>query len=390
MRRVFVILPLLIVFALSAPGFAEDEPAAPAAEEPTPLKPATELKAVRLPFDLDDLAPADGARPDGWGPATGVQPKGAPTTSELLRLARAAGVDGDKIAARCIPMTQGEGEAVVHGTLGYLLIGVEASTLTPKLAAAAEKHGWRMKNVAIPSAVLITWASDDGEEAALQTWQTETTVRNLCVKGWEDLTTASQEFDQNVGRMKFARGQARIGAARDTLPEAAYVHAILTQLFARDQARALEHGRKALKAGAPVPMPASMKPGIAFTVAGALLTAGSPADVAEVVTLLRAAIAVEKDAANPIHRFGNRYNLACAYARQEKLDAAFKHLEESLRFLKEANAEDPRLGYAQHFEHARSKDPDMDNLRPDPRFAKLMATYDPSPKPAAAPEKDGN
>lgn len=396
MRRSLFVSTALAALLVAAPVRAEDEPPAPAAAEPTPLRPAVELKPIRLPFALEHLAPPGSDRPKGWRPATTTQPESAPTTAALLRLARAAGVDGDKVAARCIPVAKGESESTVQGTLGYLVVGVEAKTLTPKLAEAAAAHGWRTKNIAVPSAVLITWAADDEDEAALQAWQTETAVHNLCAKGWDDMTTARQEFDQNVARTKFARGQACIAAARDTLPEAAYVNAILAQIFGRQADRALEHARKALKSDAPVPAPDAMVVTAAFTVGGALLTTGTEADVAEALAALKRGVAAEAAAETPFHRFGNRYNLACCYARQDKLDPAFEHLEESLRYLKDAWVADKakssegtsRLNYPSHYEHAKTRDTDMEPLRADPRFAKLMEAYHPDAKAPGAEKKD--
>lgn len=56
------------------------------------------------------------------------------------------------------------------------------------------------------------------------------------------------------------------------------------------------------------------------------------------------------------------YNLACDYALLKRVDEAIGTLEKALR-----------LGY-RAFEHM-SKDPDLDNIRHDKRFAGLLAKY---------------
>ena len=385
---------LAVLLALAAPLHAEDEPPAPKGGEPTPLRPAPELKPIRLPFVLADLTPADGDRPAGWSPATSALPETAPTTAALLRVARTAGVDDARLAARCIPVTKGTGEAAVQGTLGYLVIDVEATTLTPKLAELARTHGWTLTSVGVPSAVLVTWASDDAAEGALRDWQVATAVRNLCAAGWALLEKAQQGFDPRERQFQSAKGQAMIAAARETLPESGYVNAILAQLVGRDATRALAFARKAVRKDAPAPPPDALFVTAAFTVAGSLLTTGTAEDLPEVVAVLERAVAAEEAARNPFHRFGNRYNLACALARQGKVDAAFPHLDESLRYLKKAWEEEQartgggsRLAYPDHYEHAKTRDGDLDALRKDPRFAALMARHDPAP--AAQPGGDG-
>ncbi len=394
------VLPVLLLAGPAPLLHADDEPPAPKAGEPTPLQPAPALKAIRLPFRLEALVPADGARPEGWGPATTSQPEAAPSTAALLRVARSAGVDTEKVSARCIPLARGTGEATVHGTLGYLVIDVEATTLTPKLEALAQANGWTLTPVGVPSAVLVTWAGDAQAAAALHAWQAATAVHNLCARGWTTMLSARQQFDRGQQQFLWAKGQAMVAAARETMPAAGYVNAILAQLVRNDPARSLDFARKALDAKAPVPPPESMLVTSAFTVAGQLLTTGSQEDLPEVIAVLERALAWEEAAENAFHRFGNRYNLACAYARQGKVDAAFPHLEESLRFLKAAwEAEKAKaldgsstLGYPDHYAHAKSRDADMAPLREDPRFAAIMARYDPAakaPAPAGGAPKPG-
>lgn len=388
MRTLTGIPVVLAALLLLAPHARADDEPAPPQEKPA-------LAAVRLPFSLDDVAPADGQRPEGWtgvARATAV-PATAPSTARLLAMARDAGVDAAALQVRCIPLRKGDGASAEFGVSAWVTLGVDAKTFAPKLAAAAGEHGWLTKNLALPNAVLVTWGSNEEAADALQRWQVATAVHALCEKGFEAIASAGQAGDQETARRAFMRGQAMIQIAGRTEPEAGVFHALMGRLLAqRDPAAALEHNRKALAANAPVPPPARWIVVAAFEAGQALLTKGDEDLLAEATEILERGVAAEAASENHFMRFGNRYNLACAYARRGETDKAFPHLEESLRYLKSAWQADmaqeggaSRLDYPNHFEHARTKDSDLEPLRADPRWAALFTKYDPA---APAPKKN--
>lgn len=395
-------IPLVVPLVLGPIAHADDGPAAPKDEEPRPLRPVTELRRVRMPFTLAEILPAPDDLPDGWSEASIAQvlaePEGAPNADVLARLARAAGVPGDAAQIRSLGIVREDEQGIVHGVLAYVVLGVEGRTLAPRIAKAAEAHGWQVRNVGVPSAVLVAWSGDRAATPALLDWQTARTVRALCDRGWRAMSTARQGGDPIRARTRFARGQAMIAAARDTLPDAGHVQAILARIFVQDTARASEHARKAIAPRAPVPAPPAILVGMAFSIGAQLLTRGGPEDLPTAAAVLEAGVAVEDAAEHPNQRFGNRYNLACTYARQGRIDAAFVQLEESLRYIKSAWEAEKRaspdgrsaLDYPGHHAHAKVRDPDLASLRSDPRFARLMAAYDPARGAAGKPAGAGN
>ncbi len=404
-----VLALLLLVAFLAPPVWAEDEPKPvdPKPEEPKPETPATDTPApaaptpVTLPFGLEHMAPAAGALPEGWSAGNSPPPKAAPTEAALLALAKAAGIPEGAAKAQVTGLTKGEGEVATHGVTAWLTVDTTVDTFAPALKSAAEKNGWLLKSVAVPQRVLVTWADTKEAATGLQRWQVAQSVRNLCTQGWAMIEAANGGFDPQARQKAFQRGGLLIGAAGKTEPAAGIFNAMIGALLAqRDPAAALEHGRRALAKDAPVPAGDLWIAVTANSVGSVLLMKMDASVVAEARDALLRGVAAEKSATNPIMRFGMRYNLACAYARLDESDAAFKHLEESLRFLKHAWQEDKKksfsgvssLGYEQHYAHAKSIDTDMATLRTDARWPKLMATYDPSAKadekPVEKPAKD--
>ena len=70
-------------------------------------------------------------------------------------------------------------------------------------------------------------------------------------------------------------------------------------------------------------------------------------------------------------KYGDRYNLACGYARLGEKDKAFEWLRKSL----ETGVLLPWRQYGNSFIHMESKDEDMKSLRHDDRWAALIKEY---------------
>ena len=385
MRTLLLVLAVtLLTCSLGLDGtFAEDEPPegpAPAAQVP--------------PFGLDDIAAPEGTLPEGW--KAGTPAAGAPTAEALMKLATDAGLDAAKVTARAVALAKGEGETTVGGVAAWLALDAGNEAFGPALKSAVETGGWLVKPIGTPLRLLITSAGSEAAAKELQTWQVDVTVRRLCDRCLETFKEAQQQFDPHSQAETARKAQAMLAAASQTEPEAAYAHAIIAQMVQRDHPdAAMEHNRKALKKDAPVQPPAEWIVRAAFNVGGALLTTGDAAQVDEALEVLSRAVALEDKTEDPFQRFGNRYNLACAYARKGQLDPAFQHLETCLATLKTAWEKDKQksfsgmsqLEYPRHYEHAKLIDSDMDELRKDARWAPLMAKLDPYAPAAAQPEK---
>ncbi|MDA1194398.1 MAG: hypothetical protein O2894_04370 [Planctomycetota bacterium] len=381
MRPTLLLALLATCLLLACPwARAEDEP---------PAQPAV----APLVFDLAAIAPEDGSHPEGWAAATTTIPDAAPTTGSLLALAREADSTLANMDARCLPMTAGE----QHGVAAWMLVEGDSPALRAKLAEVATAKGWETTYAGHPSVVLLTWATDEAAATAIHTWQVDVAVRGLCERGFKIVSSAGEAFDRESAERAFLRGRAMIDAAGRTEPRAGIYHALMGRLLGQaNPQQALEHDRKALAKDAPVPAPDRWIVLAAFNAGQALLVGGDASDLNEAVRLLQRGIEAEQHAENHFMRFGNRYNLACAYARLGDKDKAFAELEESLRFLKTAWEEEKartftggsELAYPDHYKHAKDVDTDLAPLRADERWTALMAKYDPAAKPAAAKDDE--
>lgn len=384
-----LLLPLLLILAFVPIAHAEDD--APAAK--------VETETVNEPFGLIHFTPADDKLPEGWSLVDGAIPASAPTVASLTKVATDAGIPADKVQAKAIKISSGDGESAVLGAAVWISLDAYTEGFTKSMVGASLLRGWKVKRVGGAARLLVSWGSNAKAASAILAWQVDTAVRRLIESGLGMMQAARQERDRNEAQRKFFGGQAVIEVAGKTEPEASYYHALKgAMLERRDPDAALDHNRKALKPGAPVPAPDRWIVGAAFQAGQALLTKQDAAVLPEALAILERAVKAEAGAQNPFMRFGNRYNLACTYARMKKLDGAFKHLEASLLYLRgeweKQKAASPvglsQLDYPRHFEHARDIDDDLAPLREDARWAKVMAKCDPDPKPAEEPKKDGD
>lgn len=325
--------------------------------------------AAEIPdYSLDDIAPSREERPEGWSPVvkSGVVPATAPTVGRLLAVAREAGIDAQAFHARSRPLQKADGTAGVIALVG---VDAEPAEFTQALARAALAHGWQVREIGTPMRVSIAWSTSKEAGTELLTWQAHLAVRRLCDLVWKRVIAAQD-------RESFQRAVALLRIAGGLEPEAGAVHALRGRVFEamRNPDEALASYRKALDEKAPVQAKPEWIVLVAGRVGHMLLLQEEEGVLEEALAALKRAVALEKHGENDLMRFGNRYNLACTFARLGRLDEAFAELERSLKIGKEALGD----AYAQNHEHARTRDPDMEPLRKDPRFQKLMEKYAPS------------
>ncbi len=391
------LLALLGILATVCPAvaFAEDEPAKeePAKAEPAKAKPV----AIVAPFALRDILPADAARPEGWravGTAD-VIPATAPSVGRLLALAKAAGIEADSFDARCLPLQRGEGDAATGAVAGWLSVDVDVPAFAKALADAAAKDGWVVRPLGSPHRMAVSWGASEEDRDSTVAWQAEVALRKLC-----DLSFSTMAGAQD--RETYQRGMQQLASAQRIDARAGPVLYMQGRVLAssRQAQRAMGAWRLALAEDIKIKMPDRWIVVAAFQVGQALLTAGQEDVLPEALRVLQAGVAAEASSEEHFMRFGNRYNLACTYARLGKKDEAFKHLEESLRYLKttwerlkKEGSDTSQTDFPMNLEHARTKDTDMEPLRSDERWAPLMAKYAVNAaapkKEEAAPKKDG-
>ena len=391
------VLAVVLSVALLAPVAWAEDPAPPA---PAPDAPAAE-PAPKFPFGIEHLAPLANVVPEGWTKAEGAAPADAPTQEALVAIAKAAGVPENAIQVRVLMLKKGEGEAAKTAVAAWVGVNVRSEETATKVHDGIEEKGWLLKQVGLPHRALVTWAAEEDDIRAVQAWQTEKAVDSLCSKGWSTIETAAQDFDQTTRAQKVQLGQMLIGASLQASPSAGLPNAMVgAMLIQQNPQQALVHNRKALAKDATAPFATGQWAVQAAYFGGQALLVmeaeqKNKAMVEEARDILLKGVAAEQSAPNPLMRFGNRYNLGCAYARLDDLDKAFEHTEESLRYLKKAWEADKKksfsgmsqLGYPQHFEHCKLIDTDMEPLRKDARWAPMIAKYDPDPKPAEADKK---
>lgn len=353
--------------------------------------------ATTVPFGLAEVAPPEGSLPSGWEALTGEETAiaDAPTADALRALASSAGTDPAHVQVRSVSMQRGTGETAQQGVAGWVVVDTAARPFAEALTAAANDHGWKIRPVGT-QCVLASWGSAPEATQAVLDWQVEVAVRQFCQAAHDHFVAGLQVEDPARGRQLLARSRVLAAAAGTTEPEAGMFHALMGRMLApQNPAAAIEHYRRALRKGAPIQPPKAWIVGAAYAGGQALLQRQSQHVLEEALFMLQQGVAAEEESTPPLLRFGNRYNLACTYARLGKKDEAFAELEESLRGLQAAEkaaapgpdgAPVPR-DYASNYKHALEVDPDMATLREDPRWEPLMAKY--RPEPGEPAEDDG-
>ena len=215
-------------------------------------------------------------------------------------------------------------------------------------------------------------SSPKGAGDYLADWQVGQAVLRLSNRSMERLQHALRDRD----REQFQRAMRALETAAEIEPDAGAVHAVrglVAMYVARKPDDAIVAFRKAIASDAPVPADVRLQVEVAGNLGQLLLTRGDASLHEEARRVLEKAVSWDAHNGNPLARFGNRYNLACAYALMGHTDKAFKALEESLAMGRDELGD----GYGRHYLHAKDRDPDMASLRGDPRFKKLMEKYAP-------------
>ena len=367
MLKMSIFTLALAALALAAlPVFADDEPAKPLNEA------GPEAPPVAIPtYAISQLAPKDDEHPKGWSPVTtaGVIPKTAPSVGSLLALARISKLDLEAFHASGRAF-QGKDNAAA----ALVLVGldVQPKGFADALKQTAEKHGWQVRTLGSPLRLAVAWGSSEEAATQLLDWQTNLATQRLCVIVHESLTEAitSQDREAFMASMNMLKGvstmQPKSGAFL-------YLRGLSMEVLRR-QDQALEFFRQSIKPDLPAPALPAWQASAAGRVGHELLVQDDADLLEEEAAALELAVRLNKHAENDMSRFGNHYNLACTYARLDRLDEAFRELEASLKFAQEKLGE----AYADQYAHAKDRDSDMDPLREDPRFKALMEKYAPA------------
>lgn len=366
--RAFVPLAVLVLTLLSGPASADEE---------QPLVPVPD-------YGLEAIAPGADERPEGWGAVTqsGVIPPAAPSVASVLDFARRAEIPEQKVAVRAIPYQKESGGKRVAALLTLVAVDERPRAFTEALADAVLSSGWIVREMGSPMRVAIVWSSNGEAAREIRDWLVERVVQRTMEASVARLLAAGRSGD----RTQWNAGLKLLDRASRIEPRSGFVLAVRGRMIPRErQDLALACYRGAIRAGAPAPAPDDWKAVAAARLGQLLLERSEKKELGEALAALQLAVQMSSHIQAPVERFGARYNLACAHARLGQKDAAFEHLDAALRAGKEL------LGaqYAFHYTHAKTRDPDMQPLRDDERFAALMAKHAPKAAEADEPEKDG-
>ncbi len=385
------LIALLLPLLAAAPVFAEDEkpaPAEPTPEEPAAEEPKPEPKAEPDPevplYTIEYLMPGEDAEVGAFEVKDSKAPSGSPTEAGLEKLSEACkcSLDGDNFYVET-GVLKGKG-----GKVGFALVDVDASVwhFRRKLDEAAAAGGWKVSEVGAKGRLLVV-GSGDGQAAACEALN-EFLVYKLADLGMDRLRGFSGM--QKEGRKA---AMAYVKAAGTMAPDSGVANAVTGVVHwiksrpkkrgeKADQAeldKASAAWKKALADGVKYPP----KKGVLVFCAGeygqALLLKKTKSVLPEAKRVLTLAVEHEQDGKNNFRRFGNRYNLACVYARENDVETALDLLKKAL----ETGKSMPAHMFRPQYVNIKDKDPDMANLRDDPRFSKLMADF----KPPADPRK---
>ena len=389
-----VLLALLLVPAFALPAFAEEEPAAPATEEPAPAPAPKPEPDPKVPvFSIEFLMPGEDDKLEGFKLRDRGAPDGSPTEDALTEMSEACkcSLDEDNFYVETAVLKAG-GDKV-----GIAMVDVDKSVwaFRQKVNEAATQHGWKVIELGAKGRLLIVGPGSKQADACSAL--TEHVVYRLGRLGVDRIS--GRGGSQDVGRKAALEYSGAISnlAPGTGMAEAlnGIVHWLKSQPKARgekpdkaEQANAKAAWKKALADGAKYPPKGSILVFCAGQYGGMLLVEKKDAVLAEATRVLEIAVENEQDAKQNTQRFGNRYNLACAYARAKKIDEAIDMVRKSL----EVGKNMPQQWYRQQFKHMEEKDPDMAPLRDDPRFSKLLSEFKPAPPPQRrghpAPKKD--
>ena len=366
--RLRSLLPILALAVLSAPALAEDVPSAPPAEVASKPDPEVAL------YISESLLPGEKETPEGWELLD--EPHGAPSEDALLALGERLGLDDEAFYVQ-LQSYKKSGDVV---TVAMLDVDEKVYALKASLAAKATAGGWHVSEMGHPGRILVlggpTGAVDEMHgkihEHVIYTLS-ELAMNRIRGRGGRTdegrasaikYTTYTEALAPGSGTAQAVVGCVHWLKSHPKPPEKKHDR--------KEQDKAIAHFTKALDADA-FPPKGSVRVFVAGQMGGIILTWKDRSKLDAAIRALEIAVEHERDAKQQSQRYGNRYNLACAYARAKRIDDAFEMLESCLKMLKNM----PVSAWRTHHKHADEKDEDMKPLREDPRFSELMSRYKP-------------
>jgi tetratricopeptide (TPR) repeat protein len=383
MRNVlYALMPLLIVAIAGLPAaLADDEPSPPAPE----AKPAEPPPAVSKPdpaialFIGESLMPGEKDAPEGWT-AVDEEADGGPTEDALNELAESLDLSEDVFYAQIQGWEKG-GETVT-----VAMVDVDAKVYAYKhaLAAKAAASGWQLAELGHPGRILVL-GGPAGGVADLGKKLREHTIYKLSDMGMNRLRAVRHGDAGREAALTYAKYVDSLVPDTGT---ALALRGVVHELNSRpkehkekpnreEQEKAIAFFERSLADGVPFPPKGSVRPYVAGKMGGIILTWKDRTKLPQATKALEIAVEYESDAKSVQQRYGNRYDLSCAYARANRIDDAFEMLEKALEILKNMPAEYWRAQYT----HIEEKDPDMGPLRQtEGRFTGLLAKFKPPEK----------
>jgi hypothetical protein len=320
------------------------------------------------PFSVSDVALAESGLPKdgGFKPA----PDGAPPAPDAKAiadfLASTVGTRSSITFSVTRSFVTADGKPV---TLVLADVAGDPEKVAAAVAEEAPKKGWSSRVIALPSRLAVVAGPEEARTKILDA-QGAFALRLLLIK-----------FDALVEMERESQAYAYAGAILKLEPKHAGAHLVaadgISQRGQKNQdaemgAKAGPHFKAALDKDAVAPLTGDALTRGKGHYGQWILTSANGAPSAEARDLLLEAVkGLPGKTIKPKDAIGLRYDLACAYARLKELDPAFEHLSKAL----EENALTPVVPAS----HWRNDDPDMQNLKADPRWAKLLEKH-PAPK----------
>jgi tetratricopeptide (TPR) repeat protein len=334
---------------------------------------ARPLRADDLPgtngtagFNVNDVALAEGALPKESGlKAVDAPGEEAKTIDGFLKAtAQAKGSSADTIARGFVTADGKPVTVVLADTFG------EGDGVFAAVQEGAAKKGWSVRAVGHPTRIVVV-AGPEGEREKVLDLQSAFAVKLLGLKLKTQLD--STEGNARDGTAALANSLLRLEpkhALANVGAGIAYATAGAREQDASLTAKAAGFYKAAFAADAVSPLTGDWLLRAKGWYGDAVLNAADGKPSKEARDLLAEVVkALPGEKIQPQAAIGWRYNLACAHARLGEKDAAFEQLGAAL----EANVKTPVRGIA----HWRDKDPDLNPLKDDPRWAKLVEKYPP-------------
>ena len=360
---------------------------------------------VEIPsFSIEDLVPEKDALLEGWTVLQDDPPAGHPSEEALMALAEAHGLDEDSAyVEQRVVKTPGGASA------GAAMMDIDAdpAKFIAALKAKATEAGWIVRELATPKRLLIVGGDVPVRDEIAAELSAHVVYEFASMARHRLNIRTSWDKEQVKAAKAAAYGFIKAGRA---LNEKAGVLAAIESFFtlrkymgkrheyeankkrAKDaksddkedefraksrkaKAKSEEHwkdfvadARKALDTGVPLPPRGTLLASLAGQGGGQILVRkDGQLDLA--IEWLEKAVAAE--AMDMSRKYGDRYNLACAYARKGDKEKAFEWLTKSL----ETGNILPFRQYGAAFVHMEKKDEDMKPLRGDDRWDALIKKW---------------